>query len=151
MKKSWPYAFNKWFWKDFFLWVEVREGILLVRLYIWLKIRVLEKSAWKSQFKFMLTQGKIYGIQDSRIPGIWTHVGLWHRKVSLKGFHSLNYGLYQKSFGCISLPYTLLKKRMDKHFFIRTIVRELLVVSCVQDPWNANFDHFYKKIPFFFQ
>ena len=21
----------------------------------------------------MLTQGKIYGIQDSRIPGIWTH------------------------------------------------------------------------------
>ena len=38
-----------------------------------MKFRVLEKSTWKSWFKFMLTQAKIYCIQDSRIPEIWTY------------------------------------------------------------------------------
>ena len=34
------------------------------------KIRILQKNALKSQFKFMLMRRKIYGIQDSKIPGI---------------------------------------------------------------------------------
>ena len=51
------------------------------------------------------------------------------RKVSLTGAYSPKYGFIQKNFVCTFFPYTLLKKSQDKHFFIRAIFWDLLVLS----------------------
>ena len=44
-----------------------------MRLCIWLKFCVREKSAWNFNFKFYFSRGKILGLQDPKILRIWTH------------------------------------------------------------------------------
>ena len=87
-------------------------------VYMILKIQNMEVSKQKTSIMACLPFKRYLQLKkciNLRIQG-----AAWHQKVSLKGSHSLNSGLNQKSFVCISFPQAPLKKNYKKHFYIRT-------------------------------
>ena len=71
------------------------------------------------------------------------------RKVSLTGSYSPKYGLNQKTFVCIFIPETFLKKKLWQTFFHQNNILEVFSTFVTLELRNINFGLILPKIGFF--